>query len=87
MAGGSRLLFILVGVDVALGRTITLLTFDIKKKSLSALKFDVAFIALCRNEADLRYLPLRTRRTWLAAIADAKSGAVIAFLPVKLETK
>jgi len=45
MAGGSRLLFILVGVVVALGRTITLLTFDIKKKSLSALKFDVAVIA------------------------------------------
>jgi hypothetical protein len=216
-AGGSHLLFILVGVDVALGPTITLLIFDIRKKSLSALKFDVAIIATVqlaallygfyvvfqarpvyvvfvkdrfelataadidpdelakvtrpefrrlpltgprvvgalgpvdakererilfasilggtdlhnfpqhyvpyeqvateaaargltlakarevesnaaaavaaylvrsgRNEADVRYLPLRTRRTWLAAIVDAKSGTVIAFLPVKLETK
>ena len=36
-----------------------------------------------RQEAEIRYLPLRARRAWLAAIVDAKSGAIVAFLPVK----
>jgi len=43
-AGGSHLLFILVGVDVVLGPTITLIIFDLTKKSLAALKFDLAII-------------------------------------------
>jgi hypothetical protein len=216
-AGGSRLLFILVGVDVVLGPTITLLIFDVKKKTLAALKFDLAVIATVqlaallygiyvvfqarpvyvvfvkdrfelataadidrdelakvtrpefrdlplsgprvvgalgptdatererilfasilggtdlhsfpqhyvpyeqvatevaargltlakarevepdaaaaiadylarsgRDEADVRYLPLRARQTWLAAVVNAKSGAVIAFLPVKIQPK
>ena len=36
-----------------------------------------------RSEADVRYLPLQARRTWLAAVVDAKSGAVLVFLAVK----
>ncbi len=36
-----------------------------------------------RGEAEVRYLPLRARRAWLAAVVDAKSGAVLAFLPFK----
>lgn len=38
-----------------------------------------------RQEAEVRYLPLHARRTWLAAVVDAKSGAVLAFLPVKAQ--
>jgi len=44
-AGGSHLLFILVGVDVVLGPTITLIIFDLKKKSLRALRIDLTIIA------------------------------------------
>ena len=36
-----------------------------------------------RSAADLRYLPMRARRAWLAAVVDANSGAVIVILPVK----
>lgn len=212
-AGGGHLLLILAGVDVALGPLITLIVFDLKKKSLSTLKFDLAVVAALQlaalgygihvvfqvrpvyvvfvkdrfelvtaveihpgelakvaraefrdlpltrpklagalppadknerdrilfaavlggmdlhnfpqlyvpygqlakdaaaagltlakarevepeaaaaiadyladsghSEADVRYLPLRARRTWLAAVVDAKTGAVLAFLPVK----
>jgi hypothetical protein len=41
--GGKDLLFILVGVDVMVGPLITLIIFDVKKKSL---KFDLAVIAV-----------------------------------------
>src|SRR5262245_30915782 len=42
-AGGSRLILILVGVDVTLGPLITLIVFKSGKKSL---KFDLTVIAL-----------------------------------------
>ncbi|MDX8386877.1 MAG: TfpX/TfpZ family type IV pilin accessory protein [Gallionella sp.] len=43
--GGKQLLMILLVVDVALGPLITLTIFDLKKKSLRALKFDLVIIA------------------------------------------
>ena len=50
-AGGGHLLFILVGVDVVLGPTITLIVFDIQKKKLSALQFDLTVIAVLQLAA------------------------------------
>lgn len=41
--GGDELLFLIIGVDVTLGPLITLIIFDLKKKSL---KFDLAVIAI-----------------------------------------
>jgi hypothetical protein len=52
-AGGSHLLLILVGVDVVLGPTITLVIFDLKKKPLRALKFDLMVIATLQLAAML----------------------------------
>lgn len=47
-SGGKFLLTLLVGVDVVLGPLITLIIFDLKKKSL---KFDLAIIALVQLAA------------------------------------
>jgi len=49
--GGKQILMILLGVDVTLGPLITLTIFDLKKKSLRALKFDLAIIALLQVSA------------------------------------
>jgi len=50
-AGGANLLFILVSVDVVIGPLVTLLIFDTAKKSLRALKFDLAVIAFLQLSA------------------------------------
>jgi hypothetical protein len=46
--GGSTLILLLVGVDVILGPLITLLIFDLKKKSL---RFDIACVAFVQIAA------------------------------------
>ena len=49
--GGKQILMILLGVDVTLGPLITLTIFDLKKKSLSALKIDLAIVAVLQVTA------------------------------------
>ena len=49
--GGASLLFILVSVDVVIGPLVTLIIFDTAKKSLRALKFDLAVIAILQLTA------------------------------------
>ncbi len=46
--GGDELLLLIIGVDVTLGPLITLIIFDIKKKSL---KFDLSVIAIIQTAA------------------------------------
>ena len=49
----------------------------------AAAAIDTYLAASGKTASDIRYLPLKTRRTWLAAVVDAKSGAVLAFLRLK----
>lgn len=49
--GGKQILMILLGVDVTLGPLITLTIFDLKKKSLRALKLDLAIVAVLQVTA------------------------------------
>ena len=49
--GGQQILMILLGVDVTLGPLITLAIFNLKNKSLRALKFDLAVIAALQTAA------------------------------------
>src|SRR5258708_10468140 len=71
-AGGSHLLFSMVGVDVALGPAITLLIFDIKKKTLRALKFDLAVIATVQLAALLYgiYIVFQARPVYVVFVKD-----------------
>ena len=48
---GQTLLALIVGVDVTLGPFLTLLVFELKNKTLKALKFDLAVIATCQVAA------------------------------------
>lgn len=49
--GGQQVLTILLAVDIVLGPIITLMIFDLKKKTLRALKFDLAVIAFVQISA------------------------------------
>ena len=71
-AGGSHLLFILAGVDVVLGPTITLVIFDLKKKPLRTLKFDLAVIAILQLAALLYgiHLVFQARPVYVVFVKD-----------------
>ena len=71
-AGGSHLLFILVGVDVTLGPAITLIIFDLGKKSLKELKFDLAAIATLQLAALLYggYVMFQARPVYIVFVKD-----------------
>lgn len=67
--GGARLITLIVGVDVVLGPLITLIVFDVKKKSL---KFDLATIVLLQLAA-LAYgvhIAFQARPVYLLFVKD-----------------
>jgi hypothetical protein len=71
-SGGSRLLFILVSVDIVLGPTITLIIFDLKKKTVRKLAMDLTVIGVLQLSALAygAYIMFEARPVYIVFVKD-----------------